>query len=382
VWSETRAQLELIDALPAGTGFLGEIDAGQVWWKGEWQKEAWDYSLDHDRVADRAVAQGLRCSRREREFWLKTETAYGVELLQLPYVPALGRSAGKWQSVRSTRPHGVIQRWGFVGMFDSAAERLAWLARWDPSFAPDEAVDRVARQLVGPDAADGVVRAWRAFDEAVGRIPTLTLCHYYVGPTFLGPAHPLPLWEGDTPDVFRATLFYLAEERESFDLGRLDARDDIVMRRVDQAVDLPRGCEPEEAWSILEREFAAARDAARDGLALLMAVDVGDLVAGERAELDEQRALGEHLYRSFRTTLNVLRSIRLRDDGQAAALAAVVGDEEENTVGALALLERAPWLDLRLRSDMEIAASADMLQAKLELLRTHASAAHEGLATP
>jgi hypothetical protein len=40
----------------------------------------------------------------------------------------------------------VLQRWGFIGMFDSAAERIGYLARWDPDFAPRGATMRVARQ--------------------------------------------------------------------------------------------------------------------------------------------------------------------------------------------------------------------------------------------
>src|SRR5213595_3416765 len=99
----------------------------------------------------------------------------------MPYVPAIGRSAKQWQSVRAIRPSAVLQRWGFIGMFDSVAERIAFAARWDPGFTPEGATMAVAQQLFG-DAAPQIVQAWSHFDESVHHIPILTSGGYYIGP--------------------------------------------------------------------------------------------------------------------------------------------------------------------------------------------------------
>src|SRR5205823_402027 len=128
-----------------------------------------------------------------RELAIKTETSHGIELLHLPYVPAIGRSAKQWQSVRAIKPAIVLQRWGFIGMFDSVAERVGYLARWEPGFVTSVAAHVVARQLFA-EAAPEIVQAWSHFDESVHHIPIITTGGYYIGPMFLGPAHPLPVW--------------------------------------------------------------------------------------------------------------------------------------------------------------------------------------------
>src|SRR5439155_9998990 len=112
-WSDEPNQLKLIDRLPEHVTLLTEIDKDQVVQRGACRKRIWDYSVDYDDHSDRSVAQALRCSQRGREFALKTETSHGIELLHLPYVPAIGRSAKQWQSVRALRPRAVLQRWGF-----------------------------------------------------------------------------------------------------------------------------------------------------------------------------------------------------------------------------------------------------------------------------
>src|SRR5262249_18740872 len=136
--------------------------------------------------SDRIVSQALRCSQRHRDLFIKSETAHGIELLHLPYVPCISRSARRWESLRAIRPRGVLQRWGFIGMFDSVAEQIGYQARWNPNYTPPEAPLQVAHQRVGPPAQP-VVAAWKLFDEAAGHIPAITISAYYIGPCFLGP---------------------------------------------------------------------------------------------------------------------------------------------------------------------------------------------------
>src|SRR5205823_1275437 len=107
-WSKEPNQLALIDRLPEKAALLSEIDKDQVVIRGGHAKHIWDYSVDFDGHSDRIVAQALRCAQHGRELFIKTETSHGIELLHLPYVPAIGRSAKQWQSVRAIRPKGVL----------------------------------------------------------------------------------------------------------------------------------------------------------------------------------------------------------------------------------------------------------------------------------
>lgn len=362
-WSHDRDQFDLIERLPDRVDLLSEIDKEQLMQKEGYQKLCWDYSVDFDGHSDRIVAQALRCAERGRDLAVKTETAHGIELLHLPYVPGLTRSARKWQSVRAVRPAAVLQRWGFIGMYDSAAERIGYQARWDPSFTPDAACAFVARQLVGPDLAPQVVAAWREFDHAVGHLPTLVTGGYYKGPLFLGPGCPLPVWTGPTPAAFLGNFFYLAEAEPTGDSSRKGAHDDFTIHAAGELAGPP--------LAVQEAEYAAARDHAAAGHALLQKLDASKLDPATRDELAEQQAVGEYLYRTFVTCHNLVRFLRLRDTAKApkADLVSLVRDELVNTTAARSLYERAPWLNHSLRLDVGAPESLAMCAEKIRLLQ-------------
>jgi hypothetical protein len=366
-WSSEPHQLRLIDRLPKGVALLSEIDKDQVLQKQtargvRYQKRIWDYSVEFDGHSDRIVDQALRCAQRQRGLMIKTETAHGIELLHFPYVPCIDRSARRWQSARALRPAGVLQRWGFVGMFDSPAERIAFQARWDPDFTPAGATNDVARQLFG-SAATTVVEAWRAFSAAVGHIPILTTGAYYVGPAFLGPCHPLPVWDGPTPEAFRGSLFYLTEVEATFTPPRPRGGDDFVLHDLSAL-----GKDP--PIEVIEAEFVQARDLARGGWEMLRAIDVEALSSGARDEVTEQQAMGEYLHRTFFTTVSTIRFLRGRD-GKAdhGKVLSIARDELQNTEAARGIFERAPWLNHNLRLDVGAPDSLVMIDEKLRLLR-------------
>src|SRR5690349_14240113 len=163
-------------------------------------------------------------------------------------------------------------------MFDSAAERVGFLARWEADFQVAGATLAVARQLVGdtPAApAQQLVAAWRHFDESVHHIPVLTTGAYYTGPAFLGPCHPLPVWDpnGRVPDAFRGNLYYLAEAEATFSSSRNAAKDDLTLTSTRQLVTIgdEAGAKP------IEAEFELARDAAAKGHEILASLDPASL---------------------------------------------------------------------------------------------------------
>jgi hypothetical protein len=364
VWSKEHSQLELIDRLSPNVQLLSEIDKEQTVWRGGLRKLIWDYSVDYEGHSDRIVAQADRCAKRGHELFIKTETSHGIELLHLPYVPALVRSAQQWQNIRALRPKGVLQRWGFIGMFDSAAERIGYQARWDPNFAPENSALSVARQLVGPDLATPVVTAWRHFSDAVHHIPILTTGPYYVGPAFLGPCHPLPVWSptGTIPTAFFGNLYYLQETEASFNNARIEAKDNLVLTTTG-ALGAPA--------DKVQAEFERARDAAAAGHKVLQALKTDGLPPNLKTELIEQQAIGEYLYRTFRTTVNVIYYIRLREGNVPDADARyneLAKDELENTKAAGKVYEVAPWLNHRLRLDVGVNDSVKMIDEKVKLL--------------
>jgi hypothetical protein len=353
---------------------LSEIDKEQTVMRGGHPKLIWDYTVDFDGHSDRIVAQSLRCAQHSRELFIKTETSHGIELLHLPYVPAIGRSANQWQSIRAIKPAGVLQRWGFIGMFDSAAERIGYQARWNPDFTPAQATRDVAHKLCGA-AADTIVAAWTHFDESVHHIPTLTTGQYYTGPAFLGPCHPLPVWDPNTtvPDAFKGQLYYLLESEATFSSTPTTAKHDLTMTSTGQ---LGVFANPAHVVDI-EAEFARARDSAAAGYDILKTIDPDKFPQHVKDELIEQQAIGEYLYRTYRATVNTIRFIRLIEEAKGDRnairdqLLPIAKDELENAQLARKVYERAPWLNHKLRLDMGGPDSLAMIDEKVRLLETY-----------
>jgi hypothetical protein len=362
-WSKEPNQLEFIDRLPEGVALLSEIDKEQKVQRGAIEKYIWDYSVDFDGHSDRIVSQSVRCNQRGRELLIKTETSHGIELLHMPYSPAIGRSAQQWQNVRALRPRGVLQRWGFIGMFDSAAERVGFLARWEEDFQVAGATLAVARQLLGKTpAADQLVAAWKHFDAAVHHIPILTTGAYYCGPAFLGPCHPLPVWDpkASVPDAFKGNLYYLLEHEPSLNDSRTRQKDDLTLTATHQLGGV--------SAAAVEAEFSLARDAAARGYELLRAIET------DHAEIAEQAAIGELLYRTFRATVNSIRFVRLVEEAKGnrdsirPKLTDIARDELANARAAEAMYERTPWLNHELRLDVGMPSSLGMVREKVRLL--------------
>jgi hypothetical protein len=367
-WSDEPDQLKFIDRLPETAALLSEVDKDQTVTRGGHPKRIWDYSVDYEGHSDRIVAQAMRCAQRSRDLYVKTETSHGIELLHLPYVPAIGRSAKQWQSVRALRPRGVLQRWGFIGMFDSAAERVGYLARWDAEFAPEAATSQVARQLFG-DSAPQIVEVWKHFDKSVHHIPVLTTGGYYIGPMFLGPCHPLPVWspKENVPEAFKGNLFYLLESEPTFSSARNGAKDNFVLT----------GSQLEGPIEWAEAEFSIARDAAKRGHDLLTAMKTDGLPPHVRDEIAEQQAMGEYLYRTYVATVNTLKLIRISEAAAGAKkdakaeLLPIAREELENARAARAMYERAPWLNHALRLDVGAPESLGMVDEKVRLLENY-----------
>jgi hypothetical protein len=172
-----------------------------------------------------------------------------------------------------------------------------------------------------------------------------------MGPMFLGPCHPLPTWDGAAPDAFRGSLYYLLEGEATFAKPRAATRDDFTVAQLDRI----------GTQQYVEREFTAAMTSSASGYEILSKLDPRKLPPHCREELIEQQCLGELLYRTFRTTVNLIRFLRQRTHE-------VAKDELENTRAARTIYERAPYLSHHLRLDVGVDESMKMIDEKVRLL--------------
>jgi hypothetical protein len=106
------------------------------------------------------------------------------------------------------------------------------------------------------------------------------------------------------------------------------------------------------------------------GHEILKKLDPQKLPPHCREALVEQQAIGEYLYRTFVSTVNLIRFLKAKEAAgdNRAELALAAKDELENTKSARTIYERAPYLSHHLRLDLGANESIKMIDAKVALL--------------
>jgi len=370
IWSESPNQLELIRQLPNDVSLLSEIDKDQLLDKGNYTKRIWDYSVDFTGPSERILAQADACRSRELPILVKTETALGLEAIHMPYVPCMNRLEEKWRNVEGLDPDGALQSWMFFGMWGSRAEELGWWSRWCPDIRGSELLRRIARRDFG-EACESVTSAWRLISDAVGHLPCIP--PYFVGPWFLGPAHPLPFGEDREPSGnFKAALYFQQEREESLSRVMLNSRSSLLVRELPEdpsewGFHVKDGREP---WPTFISEMEEAVRLSSRALEKMDTAGDTRVTGPDMGRLQEESIAIGFLHRSFVTVLNFLRYNFARDGGGGGEeLRAIMIDELRNAEQSRNLYSRAPWLDLALRVDGNFPSSKDMLETKIRLLR-------------
>lgn len=362
--------------LPDGVGFYHHIEKDQLYEKDGYRKHIWDYSVDFTGPSDDMRRLSAIARETGHPLFVKTETGIGLEVFQFPYVPAMQRLAEKWQHVRELAPCGVQQSWLFYGMFGSRAEELGLWAAYGVEFDSDDFLRRMAVRDFGPQTAELALASWGHMSAAVGHIPCVTLHTYYIGPSYLGPAHPLVPKSGDTiPEVFHGYLFYLQELEESF--SRKSIEEVGVSMVMDSLGETAHGLYmqwdgPSDGWDIVVREYTLATQEAHTAWTLLQQAVPLTRTAEDRANLHEELLLTELVYRTMLACASTIRFLLARrayeKSGDFAALAEmkqVALVEKENALGAVHIYQDAPWLDLTERTDGRYAPCVEMLAEKV-----------------
>ena len=373
VWGWERPdRQELFRALPPGVAAFHHIDKDQLYAKPGYTKNCWDYTVDFAGVSDamRLVSDAARAAARP--LMVKTETGIGLETIQFPYVPAMQRLAEKWQGVRSLAPAGVHQSWLFFGMFNSRAEALGLWAAYAPDMPAREFLRRLAVRDFGPDAAGLALQSWDHMSAAMGHHPVLQFNGYYIGPTFLGPCHPLIPRKGmKVNEVFDAFLFYLQELEETFSHKQIgEARTCLAVDEVAPWGGLPAPApgETRTGAQILVDEYALAVAESRLAMELLARAEPLLRTEEDRLNWREEMALTEAIYRTFRACENTARFLFARDTGDVSEMRRVAVDERLNALDALPVYERAPWLEFNRRIDGYYSPAAAMIREKVRMI--------------
>lgn len=365
-------RVAMVKALPAGVPVFHHIDKDQIYVKKGYKKNCWDYSIDFTGVPDamRTVSDAAR--EAKRGLMIKTETGIGLETIQFPYVPALQRLARKWESVRSLTPVGVHQSWLFFGMFNSRAEALGLWAAYAADVPAADFLRQLAMRDFGPGAVELVLQSWQHMSEAMGHLPVLLFNGYYIGPSFLGPCHPLIPKKGmKVSPVFDGFLFYLQELEETFSHKTIDqARECLAVDAIAPWVGLPEPLpgETRSGVQILVDEYTAATEEARQALECLQRAEPALRTDADRSHYHEERLLTEMIYRTLRACMNTAVFLVAREAGHVEDMRRAAVDEKDNALKALRVYEQAPWLEFTRRTDGYYSKAADMIREKVRLI--------------
>ncbi|NQU75195.1 MAG: hypothetical protein HQ546_02635 [Planctomycetes bacterium] len=363
---------ELFRRLPAGVRAFHQLDKDQSYHKQGYVKSIWDYSIDFVGASDTVQQIARVAAEVDRPLMVKTETGIGLETIQFPYVPAMQRLAQKWEAVRALKPVGVHQSWLFFGMFNSRAESLGLWAAYAKELPAEEFLRRLAICDFGPDAAEAVLTAWQHMSTAMGHLPVLQFNYYYIGPSFLGPCHPLVPDRGQKlSSVFDAFLFYLQETGETFAHKHIEeARSCLAIDKISPACGLPQPLpsETRTGLQIFIDEYTLAADESRHAWECLRQAQELVHTDFDKLHLREETLLVELVYRTNLACANTAKFLTARDAGDRAMMEAVAREERRNALDAIPLYEQAPWLDFNLRIDGRYSMAGDMIKEKVRML--------------
>jgi hypothetical protein len=369
-WSKDPYQIDFIEKLPSSVALLSEIDKDQWIKKNGYSKLIWDYSIDFVGPSDRILGQVETAQECNVEVFIKSETALGLEINHVPYVPCLPRLLTKWKNLAQLHPRGVIQSWAFFGMWGSIAEELGWWKCWEPSLSNDEILYYIATREVGEKNQKQLIKVWEDLSEAISHLPCIP--PYYIGPFFLGPAHPLITKGNPIPDVFLGALYYKQELEESLSTKRLQLFEPLILTQLPSS---PKewgfiADSSQKEWEIFFSELEQVVHFSAQAFHKIQSI-----VSDNQENMFEQATIIEFLYRTFITTYNSLRFLYLQtkeinsENRNNSSIITIIQEELQNTQAVELLYQRSPWLDLQLRTEGKFSSSQDMINTKIRLLK-------------
>ncbi len=150
---------------------------------------AWDYWLSYVGPCDKFIITAEEAKKRGCEMWAKMQVCNSHELATVPYIPVPGILYDKYKIARELGTTGIMECWYF-GNYPSLMSRASGALSFLDSFESKEKfLLEFAARLYGESRAEGVVAAWRAFEDGYRNYPTNVMFNYY------GPMHDGVVWK-------------------------------------------------------------------------------------------------------------------------------------------------------------------------------------------
>ena len=196
-WSYGRGDpewvLRAIELMPQGVTYQAGFAKGSVVERGGVRHIAGDYLISEigppaffHKQKEIAIRRGMKLST-------KTSHSYANEFVNVPYIPVSQQFYRRIAAIRGHPVESYLANWSHHGYSPNRnAEILKWYS-WDNAGPIDRLLHDLAAVEFGDEAADGFVRAWDHFSEAIRYYPYSDPIARHPGPIQVGPAHPLYL---------------------------------------------------------------------------------------------------------------------------------------------------------------------------------------------
>ena len=289
-----EARFDVIDHLPERVIVESIAESGIQYEIGGVPMKLADYSLNIVGPGERSLEMWKRAKARGLETAAKVQINTTWECSTVPALPVLDKVDKMMSGLRDARVDHV---------------QLSWTLGGYPSMNLLYACKYFFEKAKIPAISENMQKATKLFSEAFSEFPSC-LNVAYMGPQNSGPS---TLFY-EEPTDYRATMTCYAY-------------DDLQTWRGDRSGN--KHFYPEDVF-INQFEKLCAKW--KEGLALI-----------ENDENEELRVMAEAGYSIFRSSLNLSRFIRLRDNGGSnKELYDIVLDERENAVNMLALMNKNP----------------------------------------
>jgi hypothetical protein len=298
--------------------------------------------------------------------YVKSEPELSFEAPRLPHVACLDLWFERAEAMGSCGASGAWVFPAFRPLYGTSAAEVYKYLWWEPTLPADQILNQLAARIAGAPAGPLLRQAWQLVSQSIEHAPELPT--FYTGPYYLGPCHPMCADPNAMlPDVFYGRFLFWAEMKPEDGLARKPT-----------ILTAPRGDVPVflQSYRRMETLLRGASEAADKAAPL-----VPDAC---RLMFEAEVSSIHWFYRTARTHANFYESCQLRDrllqpgveETDEATRAGlwqrwheVLRDEEENTRAALPLAEADVRLDCYYGGDHNFSHSADMIRAKLEIIK-------------
>jgi hypothetical protein len=197
-WSKgDTTQSKLIERLPAGATLMTEFAKEGAISFGGTTIPAYDYTISFVGPSERFRTQAKLASTHGLGFWVKTEHAIALEMIQTPTIPVYFQWAERFKRIHQIpEVSGEFDNWMHYGFMPTIAADIYYWSHWEKPPDAEDLLRRIAQRDFGAGAAEAIA-GWRDLSAAIQQYPFSG--GMAMGPIQKGPSHPLFLQSSYKP---------------------------------------------------------------------------------------------------------------------------------------------------------------------------------------